>query len=50
MIGDINTDLKEIPEDLTTINSEFLVKYRKANSDEKKETTGSVNMVKFRKL
>tara|TARA_B100001996_G_scaffold253960_1_gene197199 strand:+ start:301 stop:633 length:333 start_codon:yes stop_codon:yes gene_type:complete len=50
MIGEINIDLIGIPEEATTINSEFLIKYKKANKDEKKETTGKVNIVKLRKL
>ena len=50
MIGEINMDLIDIPEDATIINSEFLIKNKKANSEEKNATTGKVNIVKFKKL
>jgi len=50
MIGEINMDLIDTPEDATIINSEFLIKNKKANNEEKNATTGKVNIVKFRKL
>ena len=43
-------EIKGTPEEATTINSEFFIRYKKANREEKKETTGKVNMVKLRKL
>ena len=50
MIGETNIVLIATPEEATIINSEFLIKYKKAKSDEKKETTGRVNIVRLRKL
>ena len=50
MIGEISIDLIGTPEEVTIINSEFLIKYRKANNEEKNVTTGNVNIVKFKKL
>jgi len=50
MIGETKIDLIDTPEEATIISSEFLIKYKKANRDEKKETTGKVNIVKFKKL
>tara|TARA_Y100000768_G_C23828550_1_gene610171 strand:+ start:431 stop:613 length:183 start_codon:yes stop_codon:yes gene_type:complete len=50
MIGATNIVLIGTPEEATTINSEFFIRCKKANKEEKKETTGKVNMVKLRKL
>ena len=49
-IGAINIDLIDMPEEATTINSEFLIRNKKADSEEKNATTGKVNIVRFRKL
>ena len=50
IIGENNIDFSDIPDDLMTINSDFLTRNKNANREEKKVAIGKVNIVKFKKL